>query len=148
MGYNRYLIRNDEDLKVDHVKNVDLFRFRLSDEAFIEETVDNFNNYPGFNYDLMFFLPTNQSIYEEVLFTFNNDSKIYDNIFKNDLNILRQLYYLIIIESILQDIEVKYIDSTKIFNNSNNSNQILCSRQYDNGCYLYTNKNYFRRNWK
>ena len=131
LGYNRYLIRNDEDLKVDHVKNVDLFRFRLSDEAFIEETVDNFNNYPGFNYDLMFFLPTNQSIYEEVLFTFNNDSKIYDNIFKNDLNILRQLYYLIIIESILQDIEVKYIDSTKIFNNSNNSNQILCSKQYE-----------------
>ena len=131
MGYNKYLIRNDEHLKVEHIKNLDLFRYRLSVEDFIDETIDNYNNYPGFNYDLLFFLPTNQNIYEEILFNFNEDSKIYDNVFKNQENILKQLYYLIIIESILQDIELKYIDPTKIFKNSNNSIQTLCSKQYE-----------------
>ena len=49
----------------------------------------------------------------------------------NQENILKQLYYLIIIENILQDIELKYIDPTKIFKNSNNSIQTLCSKQYE-----------------
>ena len=132
LGYNEYLIRNDEDLKVNHVKNNELYRFRLSVEAFINETIDNYNSYSkSICFDLLFFLPTNIDIYDEVLFNFFESPKIYDNIFKNDLNKLLQLYYLIIIESFLQDIEVKYIDPTQIFKNQNNSNQILCSKQYE-----------------
>ena len=128
MGYNLYLVKSDEDLEVEHIKNnEDLFRYRLAIDEFIDEFIENYNNYPNLDYNLLFFYPTNQKIYEDILLRFNQ----HDSIFKDEKNILKQLYYFIIIESILQDIELSIIKPNQIFKNSNDSIQILSSNKYE-----------------
>ena len=133
MGYDEYLCKKDQPLEVKHIKNDNLFRYRLSAEDYIiNEFIDNYNTYPKIDYDFIFYLPTNIDIYKEVLLKLNSsDSNSFDNVFGTDENILRQLYYLIIIESFLQDIELKNLDIKKIFNNPNNSLQQLCSSKYE-----------------
>jgi len=131
MGYNEYLYKKDKPLEVKHIENINLFRYRLNAEDFINEFIDLYNTYPESDYDLIFYLPTNQNIYEEILDKFNYDSNLFDNVFGNEENTLMQLYYLIIIESFLQDIELKNLDIKKIFKNPNNSTQELCSKKYE-----------------
>ena len=132
MGYDEYLCKKNQPLEVKHIENNNLFRYRLSVEDFINEFIDHYNTYPEIDFDFIFYLPTNLNIYEEVLFKLNsNDSNIFDNIFGTDEKILNQLYYLIIIESILQDIEINNLDIKKIFKNPNNSKQELCSKKYE-----------------
>ena len=136
MGYDEYLCKKDDPLEVNHIENNNLFRYRLSNEDFIDAFIDHYNNYystyPEIDYDFIFYLPTNIDIYKKVLFNLNsNNFNLFDNIFGNDENILKQLYYLIIIESILQDIEIKNIDIKRIFKNPNNSIQELCSNKYE-----------------
>ena len=131
MGYNEYLCKKGEPLEVKHIENINLFRYRLNAEEFINEFIDNYNTHPEIDYDLIFYLPTNQNIYEEILDKFNYDSNLFDNIFRTEENTLKQLYYLIIIESILQDIELNNLDINQIFKNPNNSEQKLCSRKYE-----------------
>ena len=132
MGYDEYLCKKDEPIEVKHIENNNLFRYNLSVEDFINEFIEHYNTYPEIDYDFIFYLPTNLNIYEEVLFKLNsNDSNLFDNVFGTDENILKQLYYLIIIESILQDIELNNLDIQKIFKNPNNSKQVLCSNKYE-----------------
>ena len=126
MGYNEYLL-NIKNVEVEHDENEDLFRYKLSNngeeegEGFINLCFNNYNIYPQLDYDLLFFLPTNENIYYKILE--NKNPELFDD------NILKQLYNLIIIESILQDIELKNIEQSHIF--KTNSIQILSSRKYE-----------------
>ena len=124
-GYNNSIENNKNE-------NSELFRFKLCNEEdeFMKAFIENYNKYPEIDYNFFFFFPTKENIYKEILEKFTKDLEIFNNIFKEDSNILRQLYYLIIIESFLQDIEISYIEPTQIFKNTKNSNQILCSKKY------------------
>ena len=77
----------------------------------------------------LFFLCTNENEYNELLDNYE--------IFFNNSNNLEQLYQLTIIESFLQDLEVKYLDLKKIFKDNNktdvqdeNCNYEIYSRGY------------------
>ena len=125
-------VGNKENVSIDikHNEKEQLFRFILCSDEFMKDFIENYNKYEELNYKFFFLFPTKENIYKEILEKFNEDSEIFNNIFKEDSNILKQLYYLIIIESFLQDIELSYIDPKTIFKNSQNLNQVLCSNKY------------------
>ena len=131
MGYDDYLNKNDENTEYTHLPYEKVVRCMLviEDEDFIKDLVESINTYPEVNYDTLFFFPTDPGLYADVITDFNLE--LYDEIFNNDNNVM-QLYYFIIIESILQDIELNYIDPTKIFKQNNDSIQKFSSRKYDN----------------
>ena len=129
MGYDDYLNKKDKKLEYIHIDNKEeIFRYRLVCDEFLNVIVEDINDFPELNYNILFFFPTDTDIYETVLRQF--DSELYDNIFKNDNNLM-QLYHFIIIESILQDIEFHYIDKTKIFKQDNDFIQKFSSRNYE-----------------
>ena len=132
MGYNQYLRKKDDSLEIKHVENSELFRvITIGNEEFMNAFIDYFNKYPQLNYNFLFFFPTKKDIYEEILEKFNNDSEAFNIIFRDDSNVLKQLYYFIIIESFLQDIELNYINPENIFKNSENMKYVLSSRKYE-----------------
>ena len=122
MGYDKYLRKKDEYINNKPVDKSKLFKYNK--EVF-EEFNEYYNDYPEKNFDFMFFLPTNEEIYGEILSNFNSDPNLFNEIFKNKRNILKQLYYLIIIESIIQDNELKHINPKEIFLKTNNTELIF-----------------------
>jgi len=133
MGYNEYLVKIDESLDIIHLENENSWRFLLSnDKDFLNEFFKKYNDLSSkINYKLIFFLSTNINIYNYLLFDFNKDKNALDNLLRDDKNMLNLLYFLIIIESFIQDIELQFIDYKKIFKNNLNSIQIFCSKKYE-----------------
>jgi len=132
-GYNEYFKKRSKSLEREPVENIYLFRYYLSkvkegENNFLEDFIFNYNNInPKIDFDLFFFLPTSEYHYELFLQHGKNLYEELNKIFKDEKEILKQLYYLIIMESFLQDIEIKYIDLKDIFNDQNN---MLCSHDY------------------
>ena len=131
MGYNQYLRKKDESLEYKHIENSELFRVILSKEEFMNAFIDYYNKFPQLNYNFLFFFPTKKEIYEEILDKFNKDLEAFNTIFKEDSNVLKQLYYLIIFESFLQDIELSSINPENIFKNFENKELVISSRKYE-----------------
>ena len=149
-GYNEYLMKQDS-FDYEPIKNEELFRYYLAniDENpnFLSEFIFNYNNIePKINHDLFFYLPTNEKIYEKFLIhDEKNENNIYDqffDIFDEEKQILKQLYFIIIIESFLQDIESEYISKNadnsddykninEIFDIPNNQNYEISSPIYE-----------------
>ena len=135
-GYNDYLKKQDNSLENKQVENYELFRYYLSDiqdknNNFLEDFIYNYNNIsPKIDFDLFFYIPTSKYYYEKFL---NHENSLYKElnlIFKDESQNLKQLYYLIIIESFLQDIETNNIDPQNIFKNSNIQDYELTSKEY------------------
>ena len=128
MGYDSNLIEKHR-LKIENSiydKN-NLFRYYLSniEKNFSEDFIYNYNNLnPKINSDLFYFLSTNEKNYEKLLNNPDEGANLIKAIINDDNKILEKLYYLIIIESILQDIEVHYIKTNNnIFKNKSNNLQ-------------------------
>jgi len=124
-GYNKYLVKSKEE--IEKKDNKELFRYHLScisnenlKNNFLNDFIQNYKHInPKIDYSLFFFLPTSEYYYNKFL---EHEDEIYkeiQSIFKDEKEVLVQLYYLIIIESFLQDIECDYIDITDIFNKNN-----------------------------
>ena len=129
-----------KQLDNDLIDNKELFRYYLSDineenykNNFLNDFIQNYNNInPKIDYNLFFFLPTSEYYYNKCLEHRDDIYKKINNIFKEDKQVLLQLYYLIIIESFLQDIESIYIDIDDIFNKDNSQYLELSSLKYEN----------------
>ena len=133
MGYNEHL----ENKKIDainlfHIENENSFRFTLSNnEDILNEFIKDYNDSnQKIDYNFLFFLSTNINNYNYLLSKFNKDKKALDNLFEDEYKLLL-LYYLIIIESFVQDIELQFIDYKNIFKNNLNAQQIFCSKKYE-----------------
>ena len=133
MGYNEYLIKKDESLNVLHLENEKSWRFLMSNDIDILNDFNKIYNDSGskINYNYIFFLSTNINIYNYLLYNFNKDKKALEHLLGDDKNMLSLLYYLIIIESFIQDIELQFINYKKIFKNNLNSLQIFCTKKYE-----------------
>ena len=135
MGYDEFLNKKGESFETEHTKNENVFRYTLNIEKFIEGFIECYNESSEINYNFLLFMPTNQEIYDRILYQLNNDSELSSILFKSDENeSLMQLYEFIIIESFLQDIELKYIDPKNIFDNKKNKNNTQVefgSRKYE-----------------
>ena len=115
-NYNDYLIKQGDLSEYNPVQNSKLYSYNLSNikdkesNNFLKVFVDKYNNInPKINYDLFFMLPTSEYYYKLFL---NHDDNLYNDINKileDDKQALMQIYYFIIIESFLQDIESNYI---------------------------------------
>ena len=136
-GYNEDLKKGYDSKKREPIENDHLFRYYLSKvkegQNFLEEFIFNYSNInPKIDYDLFFFIPTSEYYYGLFL---NPDDGLYNeinNIFsnQNEIEILKQLYYLVIIESFLQDIELSYIDFKEVFNDQIFRRYKLSSNDY------------------
>ena len=140
-GFDKYLIKKEGNASLEYqpVHGEELFRYFLSEvkndsnNNFFNDFIFNYNHInPKIDYNLFFFLPTSKYHYEKLL-KYSDDLKDeINNIFINDENkILMQLYYLIIIESFLQDIESNYIELNNIYKKpDNNKNHRIHSKDY------------------
>ena len=135
-GYNEYFKNQSKSLVREQTENIYLFRYYLSvvkegQNNFLEDFIFNYNNInPKIDYDLFFFLPTSEYYYEQFL---QHDKKLFvelNRILQDENEILKQLYYLIIMESFLQDIETQYIELKDIFSDQNMLEFDLCSHDY------------------
>ena len=136
LGYDKYLVsKSEENAKTDNKK---LFRYHLSNinnenlkNNFLNDFIQNYNHInPKIDYNLFFFLPTSEYYYNKFL---AHEDKIYQeikSIFDDEKQVLFQLYYLIIIESFLQDIECEYIEIDDIFNQNNTQKLKLLRLDY------------------
>ena len=113
----RYILGNDKDF---HKALIDIF-LKFEKKMNI--------------YEFLFFLCTNEEEYNDLL---NDFQKIYKD--NNNINYLEQLYQLIILESFIQDLEIRQIDVKQIFkNNKNNSNTNKVSKE-NNNCEIASRK--------
>ena len=133
MGYNEYLVKKDESLDILHLQNQNSWRFLISnDNDILNEFHKKYNDSDSkINYNFIFFLSTNINIYNYLLYNFNKDKKALDTLLEDKKYMLSLLYYLIIIESFIQDIELQYIDYKKIFKNNINTIQKFCIKKYE-----------------
>ena len=142
-GYNEYLMKQDS-FDYEPIKNEELFRYYLAniDENpnFLSEFIFNYNNIePKINHDLFFYLPTNEKIYEKFLIhDEKNENNIYDqffDIFDEEKQILKQLYFIIDIESEYisknADNSDDYKNINEIFDIPNNQNYEISSPIYE-----------------
>jgi len=132
MGYNEHLENKKESSNVSHIENENSFRFILSNnDEILNEFIKDYNDSnQKIDYNFLFFLSTNLNNYNYLLYKFNKDKKALDNLFEDKYKLLL-LYYLIIIESFIQDIELQFIDYKNIFKNDLNFEQIFCSKKYE-----------------
>lgn len=131
MGYNQYLRRVEDPIDEVHFNKEDLFRYFLSNrDEFFTDFFEKYNENPKIDYKLLFFLSTNEKSYNYILSNFNKDIKAFDGIFQEPKLMIKHLYNLIIIESIIQDIELENITMKNIFTNIDNSIQkTFCSKK-------------------
>ena len=137
LGYNNYLISPEENENEKKDKS-ELFRYHLSyiddgniNNNFLNDFIQNYNNInQKIDYNLFFFLPTSEYYYNKFL---KHEDKFYkeiNEIFIDKKQVLLQLYFLIIIESFLQDIEWEYIDINDIFDVQDMEKLELLSSKY------------------
>ena len=133
MGYNEYLRRAEDPIDEVHINKENLFRYFLSNnEEFLTEFIEKYYENPKIDYKLLFFLSTNEKIYNYILSNFNKDRNGFDDIFQDQKLMLKHLYHLIIIESIIQDIELENLNMNNIFLDIDNSVQkAFCSKKND-----------------
>ena len=133
MGYNEYLRRTEDPIDEVHISKENLFRYFLSNsDEFLTDFIEKYYENPKIDYKLLFFLSTNEKIYNYLLSNFNKDRNGFDGIFQDQKFLLRHLYYLIIIESIIQDIELENLNMNNIFMDIDSSIQkAFCSKKND-----------------
>ena len=131
MGYNEYLRRIDDPIDEVHINKESLFRYYLSNnEEFLTDFIEKYNENPKIDYKLLLFLSTNEKIYKYILSQFNKDRNAFDGIFQDQKLMLKHLYHLIIIESIIQDIELENLNMNNIFMDIDSSVQkTFCSKK-------------------
>ena len=122
MGIREDLHKKDEPELIPYIENSKLPRYRLgNDKVFIETLYNIYNKFENKKEEVLeflFFLSTNQEIYDKILNKLNKkEEQIFENVFKDKNKVLEQLYTLTIIESILQDINVNNIDFGSLFEN-------------------------------
>ena len=136
LGYNDYLMKPlEENEKKD---NKELFRYHLScinnenlNNNFLNDFIQNYNHMNSIiDYNLFFFLPTSEYYYNKFLAHDDEFYKEIQSIFEDEKQVLFQLYFLIIIESFLQDIECEYININEIFKKNNIQNLKLLPLDY------------------
>jgi hypothetical protein len=106
-----------------------------NDKQFHDTLIQLFTKFSKYSiYEFLFFLCTNENEYNELL---DNYKTLFnkENNNNNNNNCLQILYKLVIIESILQDLEVNQIDINKLFvekkNNSKKENNFkISSKKY------------------
>ena len=95
-------------------------RYRLgNDKTFVENLFNLFNKCDKKNeiFEFLFFLTTNEEIYDDILNNLNSaEENNFEKIFGEKNNLLQSLYILIIIESILQDINIDCTDFSYLKN--------------------------------
>ena len=99
-----------------HIDNNKLPRYILgNDIIFHESLIKLFNKFEkSMNiFEFLFFLTTNEKKYDELL---NNSNELFSPETETNINYLKELYNLIIIESFIQDLEANKLNLEKIFN--------------------------------
>ena len=141
MGIREDLHKNDEPEKIEYINNDTLPRYCLgNDKIFVDTLFNLFNELENKKdiFEFLFFLSTNKEIYDYILNELNKkDEQNFEKIFVENDIILKQLYALTIIESILQDVNVNNIDFTEFFedlkkkDNRSETHLIMKSKNYE-----------------
>ena len=137
-GYREDLKKKGEPYDIEYAENDKLPRYKLgNDLSFIQNLIGKYYQNPNENsslYEFLLYLSTNKNIYNEVLNMYNEDNKdSFVNKALNDENkYIEQNYILIIIESIIQDLEIylynKYIDPNDLIILGGNTYKLLSSK--------------------
>ena len=141
MGINKDLRKRDEPFDIIFINNEKLPRYKLGNELpFIENLLKQYYKNPNNNYsliDFLYFLNTNENIYDDVLENlFNEKNENKDSFITkaiNDINnYIEQNYIFIIIESILEDLEIYlYKEHIKEYDFINGNEYKLISEKYE-----------------
>ena len=119
MGIREDLHKKNEPEIIEYTNNNLLPRYCLgNDKVFIDTLFNLFNKLENRTntIEFLFFLSTNKELYDYILNDLNKkDENNFEKIFVENSNILKQLYILTIIESIIQDININNIDFTEYF---------------------------------
>ena len=117
MEYDNNLEFIDDIFKLTHEKNDEVCRYILGNNDYLEKCFDIYIKHPESDFDIIFFFSTNKNIYYDILKNFNTgkDLSLYEEIFSNNNLLIKQIYYLIIIESIFQDVELHFLNLKEIF---------------------------------
>ena len=121
MGIREDLHSRNEPYPIPFAETTTLPRYRLgNDKNFVQNLFNLFNKCNKKNeiFEFLFFLSTNEEMYDEILNNLNTtEADNFKKIFEEKKNLLQSLYSLIIIESILQDINIDCTDSNFLKNN-------------------------------
>ena len=141
MGIREDLKKKDKPEMIPYIENSKLPRYSLgNDKAFIDTLFNIYNKFEIKKeiFEFLFFLSTNQEIYDNIINNLNKkEEKNYEKIFKDKNKKLEQLYVLIIIESILKDINANNIDFSSLFEKFVNNDEkteakiVLKSKKYE-----------------
>ena len=143
MGVREDLHKKDEKEDIPYGINSNLPRYTLgNDKNFVENLFSLFNKFDNKNeiYEFLFFLSTNEYIYNDILNNLNKENENnFEKIFDEKNKKLFSLYGLIIIESILQDINIEYTNFKYLFDkyseNKNGTSELelqISSKKYEN----------------
>ena len=114
MGIREDLYNKNDKYPIPYSDNSILPRYSLgNDKNFVANLFSFYNkcNIKKEIFEFLFFLTTNKEIYDDILINLNKENEnIFQKIFGEKNNILKSLYCLIIIESILQDINIACTD--------------------------------------
>ena len=121
MGFREDLHKISDPYPIPYADNNSQPRYTLgNDNSFVENLFYLYDKCDKKKdiFEFLFFLATNEKIYDDILNNLNNEKENYfDKIFFNEKNnVLQSLYSLIIIESILQDINIDCTDFNTLKN--------------------------------
>ena len=141
MGVREDLRPKSEPYPIPLADTPALPRYRLgNDKIFVENLFKLFNKCEKKKeiFEFLFFLSTNEEMYNDILNNLNSiENDNFKKIFEEKNNLLQSIYSLIIIESILQDINIDCTDSNflkNIFTSNENGVELMIefnSKKYE-----------------